>query len=88
MFNNKDDLKILSDAYAESEIERQKKLKSNPDNGKLGLWLVTGIRHKAIVKASSASEAVEKAEKSGTVGDWEYSDAAYIGEQLPDIYGV
>jgi hypothetical protein len=80
--------KILSDAYAESEVRRQKELESNPNNGKQGLWLVTGVRHKAIVKASSAIEATDKAENTGTVGDWEFSDAEYIGEQLPDVYGV
>ena len=33
----------------------------NPDNGKKGWWHVWGIRHAAMVRASSAPEAVEKA---------------------------
>lgn len=78
----------MSAEFAQAEKERQDRLASNPGNGRLGWWRVDGIRHNAIVKASSALEAVEKAEKDEAVHDWEMADAWFISEELPDVISL
>lgn len=70
-----DDIKIMADRFA-----------SDPKNGTQGLWRVSGVRHNAIIRASSAPEAVEKALKAKVVGDWELLDAEFIGVEMPNIY--
>jgi len=60
------------------------RLRDCPDNGRTGYWSVTGMRHNAIVKASSALEAVERAKE--IVQDWELVSAEFLGENMPDIY--
>lgn len=64
---------------------RQKAMAEDPNNGKKGWWRVSGVRHNALVRASSALEAVEKVEKKGAVGSWEYPSAEFIGTRLPDV---
>jgi hypothetical protein len=56
-------------------------------DGTLGWWRVDGVRHGAIVKASSAAEAIDKAVTSDAVGSWESPDAEWIGEELPEVFG-
>lgn len=57
-------------------------------DGTLGWWRVDGVRHDAIVKASSAAEAIDKAVKADAVGSWESPDADWIGEELPEVMSV
>ena len=77
-------MKACQDAYAAGEPERQKALDNHPDNGRLGWWLVDGIRHDARTRASSAREAIEKC--SDVVQSWESPEATFIGEELPDVF--
>jgi hypothetical protein len=44
-----------------------------------GYWEVEGVRQKAVVRASSAAEAVERAERAGLVDDWELATARFLG---------
>lgn len=71
------------DEQAEHLRER---MATHPDNGRLGFWRVEGMRHRAIVRASSAPEAIEKALEAGVVGDWEDAEADFIGEEMPDVW--
>lgn len=48
-------------------------------------YRVVGIRHSAIVRATSEAEAVRKAIDAGAVGDWEDPQAELIGPELPDV---
>lgn len=79
-------LREVQEVFTEAHEERVRRLKEHPDNGKLGYWQVDGIRHNAIVKASNAEEAVEKAKE--IVGSWESPDACFLGEELPDVIAV
>ena len=73
---------------ATDDFEKWKmdRIKSNPDNGKYGWWKVEGIRHNAYTKASSASEAIQKAEEAGIVGSWEFPEARFWTEELPEVF--
>ena len=51
----------------------------NPDDGKTGYWLVNGIRHSAVVLASTEKEAIKNAEPD--VQDWESPNACFKGEK-------
>ena len=51
---------------------------------KSGWWRVYGLRHAAIVKATSAEDAIAKAD--GIVDEWEDPVAHYIGEELPEVF--
>jgi hypothetical protein len=77
--------RVLGECWAAADERRQERLAANPDNGKLGWWQVEGVRHDALVEASSAAEAVTKAIAAGKVGDWEAPEADYIGEELPEV---
>ena len=56
----------FSSATFDAEID------NNPDNGKHGMWLVSGLRHSCVVKGvGTAREALDKAINSGVVGSWE-----------------
>jgi hypothetical protein len=68
------------------EAERKEKIRNHPDNGKEGWWIVQGIRHSAHARASSAAEAIEKAEKANIVQDWELPDAHFWTKELPDVF--
>lgn len=72
----------------EAAAERQRVLDENPDNGRIGWWHVDGIRHSALVRASSAREAVDKALVDGAVGDWESPSARYMSDTLPDVVSL
>lgn len=74
-------------ALCDENTERlRERMAAHPDNGRLGFWRVEGMRHKAIVRASSAPEAVEKALEAGVVGDWEDAEADFIGAEMPDVW--
>ena len=73
--------------FSDAEVSWKDQLKNHPDNGKVGYWLVSGVRHSAIVKSDSAYNACCKAEEAG-VGDWESPDSSFLGETMPDIVGV
>jgi hypothetical protein len=77
-------LESLRESHIASHEARVAELKANPDNGKDGWWSVDGIRHSAVVKATSALEAIEKAERH--VGDWESPTVQFIGETLPEVF--
>jgi len=67
--------------------EIEKRNAENPDNGKEGYWRVQGIRHDAVVKASSAPEAVDKVHEVGRVDkSWENPEAYFIGTEMPEVW--
>jgi hypothetical protein len=68
----------------QGDEQRKEAAAANPDNGKDGYWQVDGVRHDALVKASSEPEAIAKAIASGEVGDWESPSASFIGAELPE----
>jgi hypothetical protein len=79
-------MKDLSSIFSDGDTIREDKLKNDPNNGTMGYWYVSGIRHGAIVRSDNALDAVEKAKDH--VGDWENPSADWIGETLPDVYEV
>jgi len=82
-------MQIIDEArgdYSVSLKEMLERFENDPNNGIQGFWAVEGVRHKAIIRASSASEAVEKALKSGAVRDWELLDVNFVGSEVPDVY--
>ena len=78
-----DNKRQLRAACAAGEAARNEEMRNDPHNGTEGWWFVSGVRHRAIVRASSAPEAIEKA--ASRVQDWEGPDASWIGETLPDV---
>jgi len=76
----------LRPGFQAAETERQERMEAHPDNGRLGWWRVEGIRHEATTRASSATEAIEKCMKAGEVGSWEYPEARFLGDTLPDVF--
>jgi hypothetical protein len=75
------------ESMQKSEEERIERMNNHPDNGKSGWWRVDGIRHSATAKASSANEAIEKADKAGLVDvSWEFPEARFWTEELPDVF--
>ena len=78
----------LGKGWRACDRARKRALEKDPNNGRKGWWAVRGLRHSAIVRASSAPEAVGKAEKAGAVGDWESGDAQFLGEGLPDVVRI
>ncbi len=74
----------LRAAFEAAEESRKSDAEANADNGTFGWWRVSGIRHAALVKCSSAPEAVKKAEAH--VQDWEGPEASFVGAELPDVF--
>jgi hypothetical protein len=74
-------------AIAKADAERIARMQSNPHNGTLGWWRVDGVRHSAIAKASSAMEAVDKADM-WVCKSWESPEARWIGTELPEVFAV
>lgn len=72
----------IRESFDKADEERHQRHLADVNNGKHGYWRVDGVRHSAVVRASSAVEAVEK---SG-IGNWESPEAAFIGEQMPDVF--
>ena len=59
----------------------------NPDNGKVGIWRVDGIRHSCLVsRVSTAREARDKAIAEGAVGEWELCGIRYLAAELPEVF--
>lgn len=77
-------MKDIQDSFREAEERLRQDHENDPNNGKLGYWEITGLRHQSVVKASSAMEALKKTEHH--VRDWETPRARFLGEQMPDIY--
>src|SRR5262245_36400816 len=48
-------------------------------------WKVNGAKKKALVRAASASEAIERAEEAGLVANWEMATATFIGRGKADV---
>lgn len=78
----------LKPMFEEQDAKYAAKVAANPDNGRAGWWRVSGVRHDAIARASSAREAIDKCEEAGEVGSWESPDVSFIGEELPDVLGM
>lgn len=72
--------------FAEAESRRVAEVAANPNNGRRGYWVVTGVRNTARTLASSAQEAIDKCVSTGAVGDWESPTAEFWTEQLPDVF--
>ena len=72
--------------FDEDDAERLNRIATNPNNGRSGWWRVTGLRHSAFARASSASEAIKKAIDAEIIGDWEDPDADFWVEELPDVF--
>lgn len=81
-------LASIQQSCSQSAEERERRHESNPNNGKIGWWSVEGIRHSALVRASSATEAISKAEAAEAVGSWEMAEAEWIGEELPEVVSL
>ena len=60
---------------------------ANPHNGTLGWWRVEGIRHAALVKASSATDAVEKA-RDVVDPSWEFPESFWVGLEIPEVFAI
>lgn len=73
-------------AMRRADDDRKRRLSEHPNNGTLGYWLVTGIRHDARCRAITATEAVQKCIDAGAVGDWESPEAEFLGTQLPEVF--
>ena len=73
-------------AITKSDAERIARMQADPNNGRFGWWRVEGTRRGAIVKASSAMEACEKAKD--VVESWEFPEALWIGTELPEVIEV
>lgn len=88
-FNNLPTLQRLREQLAphfeRSDNERLGRIANNPNNGKDGFWHVVGIRHEATTRATSAAEAIEKCKSEVNPG-WEFPEATFIGETLPDVF--
>ena len=55
-----------------SSVSFDAAIDNNPDDGKQGMWLVSGVRHSCVVNGvSTARDALNKAVASGNVGSWE-----------------
>jgi len=80
-----DDLaNALAPGFERQRSELAAKHASDPNNGTLGWWRVEGLRHSALVRASSAAEAISKA-SCAVDPSWESPGAEFIGTELPDV---
>jgi hypothetical protein len=80
---------LLAADFVEADRARDAKMAAHPSNGQVGYWLVSGIRHEAVVKASNAPEAIEKAHAAGNVDrTWESPVASFIGAEMPEVFGL
>jgi len=78
---------IAGRSWTKHDAERIAKMHAHPNNGTLGWWRVDGIRHEAIVRASSAMEACELANDI-VDPSWESPEASWIGTELPEVIAV
>jgi hypothetical protein len=74
---------LFSSATFDAEID------NNPDNGKHGMWLVSGTRHSCLVNGvGTARDALDKAISSGEVGSWECCTVKYLDPNGPEVFPV
>ena len=60
---------------------------NDPNIGTLGFWHVEGLKRSAIVRATSAPEAAEKALAADVLGIWELLiKVQFIGIEMPEIF--
>lgn len=74
--------------FAKIEARRLAAIENNPDNGKLGWWRVVGMRHSALARASTAAEAIAKADAAEIVSDWECAEAFFFCVELPEVFSA
>lgn len=79
-------IESLRGGMQEADDARDDEAKSNPNNGTLGYWRVSGIRREATTRADSAPNAIAKCISAGAVGDWECATAEFIGVELPEVF--
>jgi hypothetical protein len=74
---------LVGPAAFDDAVHPRSERKSPADSGyRYGYWEVAGAKQKAIVRASSAAEAIERAERSGLIDHWEFATARYLGSEL------
>ena len=77
----------MLDLFSSSSTKFDADIDNHPDNGKHGMWLVSGIRHSCVVnRVSTAREAIEKANASGEVGSWECCTATFLDPNGPEVF--
>jgi len=82
-----DAMKEIQEDAQKADDRLNEEIENHPDNGKTGWWYISGIRHEAHVKASSAREAIDKAIKSDKIGDWEICCVpTFVGEKTPEVF--
>jgi len=70
-------------------VKRDEHIENNPDNGKYGMWLVSGMRHFCVVNGvDTARDALDAANASGEVGSWEWPTAKYIDPAGPKVVSL
>lgn len=91
MSNTLNDLTALADtasrSWAKHGADITARHTANPHNGTLGWWRVEGIRHAALVKASSAMQAIENA-RDVVDPSWEFPEAFWVGVELPEVFAI
>jgi len=81
-----DKIKHIRKGLVEAHNKRIEEIRNHEMNGTMGFWLVTGIRHKAIVKTDQADTAAEIAKE--IVGDWALLAVDFIGTEFPDLFEI
>jgi hypothetical protein len=76
----------LQKQLAEDAKKRQAEIDNCPDNGRVGWWIVEGLRHSGYARASTAREAIDKCAKFGVVQDWEDATARFWTVELPEAF--
>lgn len=76
----------MAEASQKAEDTRQARIAQHPDNGRAGWWIVSGLRHSARCRATTAAEAIHKAAQAGLVGTWECPEASFWTDELPDAF--
>lgn len=66
-------------AKARHNLARLEGIRDNPDNGKLGVWALDGEGFHGFIQASSAQEAITKAETDGKLKPGAWVLANFIG---------
>jgi len=75
----------LLDPSATSDAD----LDNNPDNGKHGMWLVSGICHSCVVNGvGTARDALDKAITSGEVGAGGCCTVEYLDPNGPEVFPI
>jgi len=77
----------LSELFSSATFEAA--IDNNPDNGRPGMWLVSGIRHSCVViGVDTARDAMDKAITSGEVGSWECCAVKYLDPKGPEVVPI